>query len=53
MTEDEDDQRTTWVPFAIAGGLVAIILAVVLSVDGASDDKRPASPGTPTSSTSP
>lgn len=53
MNADEDDQRTTWIPFAIAGGLVAIILAVILTVDGSSEGNEPKSPTTPTSSTAP
>lgn len=53
MNEGEDDERTTWIPIAIAGGLVAVILAVILAVDGSSDDHGPTSPSTPTSSATP
>lgn len=54
MSEDEEYERTTWIPIAIAAGLVAAILAAILLVDGSSDEepKQPA-PSSPVSSGTP
>lgn len=53
MTDDDGDERTTWVPIAIAGAFVAIVLTAILTIDGSSDESGPTSPVSPTSSVTP
>ena len=52
MSEDDEGGRTTWVPMAIAGGLVAVILTVIFTVDGSSDSE-PADRPSPSSTVAP
>jgi len=57
VSEHEDDQRTTWVPMAIAGALVAGILVAIFTIDGTTDgtDDQPdqPAPSTPVSTLNP
>jgi hypothetical protein len=50
---EEESEPTTWIPIAIAGVLVAAILALVFLVDGKTDETPGEVPSSPVSSTTP